>query len=91
MMAMPDLQRYPLNLILIPIVKDVVVILTQMFLILIIYPLILKSKKCASHHTTNENKQFKEKKHGHLIHTISNKDFNGTVVNQASPSLKEIQ
>jgi len=59
MMAMPDLQRHPLNLNLIPIVKDVV-FLTQMFLILIISPLLLKSKKCASHHTTNENKQFKE-------------------------------
>ena len=61
MMAMPDLQRYPLNLNLIPIVKDVVVILTQMFLILIISPLLLKSKKCASHHTITKISSLKKK------------------------------
>ena len=33
--------------------------------------------------TTNENKQFKETKHGYLIQTWTGKVFKGSVVNRA--------
>ena len=70
-MTMPDLQwQKVLNLLSDQNLKETVVFLTQKVLILIISPLLILSKKCASRfcrETANENSSLKNEKS--LIHT----------------------
>ena len=54
------------------------------------FQLLLISNKYAGYfcrETANENRQYKETKHGYLIHNWSDKAFYGNVVNLALPSL----
>ena len=48
-MAMPDLQRYPLNLNLIKNVEETVIFLTRKMFVSVSFSLLLKNKECASH------------------------------------------
>ena len=67
--------------------------LTWKVLNLNISPLLLITKKWASHvhrETANEKKMFKIKNHGYIIHTWWDKALKGTVVNRALSSLQEV-
>jgi len=67
-------------------VEDTVVFLTRKR---VYFCEVFHCKECASHFCSEPANKNKVKKHCYLIHTWSDKTFNGMVVNRTLPSLQE--